>query len=200
MRLRTQVSLMCAATLFASACSTQTPPSPAVRAFGDNRHWITVEPMEYIIGRTTARIIVPQGFVTDFASIPQPLWAVGLAPHGQYSRAAIIHDFLYWSQSCTRTQSDRLMLIAMKESDVGGFDEFTVYQGVNRGGQSAWDQNAANRKAGMFRVLPDKYSRPADPNINWPTYHEAIRRLGVTDPVFPSNPPFCAYGDSTEVP
>lgn len=71
----------------------QIPPSPAVRAFGDNKFWITVEDMPYVIGSTSERIVVPKGFVTDFASIPQPLWSLGLSPHGQYSRAAVIHDY-----------------------------------------------------------------------------------------------------------
>jgi hypothetical protein len=32
--------------------------------------------MEYIIGNTQDRIVVPGGFVTDFASIPQGLWSI----------------------------------------------------------------------------------------------------------------------------
>jgi hypothetical protein len=100
----------------------QAPPSPAVRAFGDNRFWITVEDMVYVIGSTQDRIVVPKGFVTDFASIPQGLWSLGLGPQGRYSRAAVVHDYLYWSQGCTRAQADRLMVIAMKESRVGKFD------------------------------------------------------------------------------
>lgn len=76
----------------------QPPPSPAVRAFGDNKFWVTIEPMNYVIGNTNDRIAVPKGFVTDFASIPQGLWSLGLSPHGRYGRAAVIHDYLYWSQ------------------------------------------------------------------------------------------------------
>ena len=58
--------------------------------------------MVYVIGSTNERIVVPKGFVTDFASILQAFWALGLSPHGQYSRAAVVHDYLYWSQSCSR--------------------------------------------------------------------------------------------------
>lgn len=119
------LALLCASN---PSWSQQTPPSPAVRAFGDSKFWITVEPMIYVIGSTNVRIVVPKGFVTDFASIPQSLWSLGLTPYGQYSRAAIIHDYLYWSQGCTRAQADRLLVIAMKESNVSGFDEFLVYR------------------------------------------------------------------------
>ena len=48
----------------------QTPPSPIVRGFGDNKFFITIEDMVYIIGSTTDKIVVPKGFVTDYASIP----------------------------------------------------------------------------------------------------------------------------------
>jgi hypothetical protein len=92
--------LVAIATVAIAGC--QAPPSPTVRAFGDNKFWVTVEPMDYVIGSTNDRISVPKGFVTDFASIPQGLWSLGLSPHGQYSRAAVIHDYLYWSQGCTR--------------------------------------------------------------------------------------------------
>ena len=176
------------------------PPSPAVRAFGDNRFWITLEDMEYVIGSTRERISVPKGFVTDFASIPKGLWSIGLSPHGQYSRAALIHDYLYWSQGCTRAQSDRLLVIAMKESNVGGFDEFVVYQGVDRGGEGAWNGNAKERKAGLPRVVPEAFLRPADPNVLWPAYRAMLAKQGVTDPLFQQGPSYCRFGNSTTVP
>ena len=194
--------LLLMALLFAApvSWSQQVPPSPAVRAFGDNQYWITVEEMTYVIGSTNERIVVPKGFVTDFASIPQPLWSVGLGPHGQYSRAAVIHDYLYWSQGCTRSQSDRLLVIAMKESRVSSFDEFLVYRGVDTGGAAPWNANAAERKAGLPRIVPENYLRPADPNIHWPAYREMLVQESVKDPPFEQNPAYCAYGNTTTVP
>ena len=175
------IALLCAASV---SWGQQPPPSPAARAFGDNKFWITIEDMTYVIGSTNVRIVVPKGFVTDFASIPQALWSAGLGPQGQYSRAALVHDYLYWSQGCTRDQSDRLLVIAMKESRVSSFDEFLVYQGVNVGGAGPWDANAAERKAGLPRVVPEQYLRPADPNTNWPSYREFLVKQGVKDPPF----------------
>lgn len=184
--------------IFVAGC--QAPPAPTVRPFGDNNFWVAVEPLEYIIGSTSDRIVVPKGFVTDFASIPKPLWSLGLSPHGQYSRAAVIHDYLYWAQACTREQSDRLLLIAMKESSVGSFDEFLVYQGVNVGGKGPWNDNAKERAGKLPRVIPDKYLRPADPNATWPEYRSYLVKEGVVDPPFEQQPAYCHYGDSTEVP
>lgn len=190
------VSSLCAA--FVPSCAP--PPSPAVRAFGDNRFWIAVEDMEWFIGSTHERIVVPKGFVTDFASIPQGLWSIGLSPHGQYSRAALVHDYLYWSQGCTRDQADRLMVVAMKESNVGGFDEYIVYQGVHHAGEGAWNNNAREREAGLPRVVPEEYLRPADPNVKWPAYRTMLVQEGVKDPPFEQSPSYCSYGDSTTVP
>jgi len=48
---------------------------------------------------------VPAGFVTDFASTPRALWSV-IPPTGRYQLAAVVHDFLYWDQGCTREQAD----------------------------------------------------------------------------------------------
>jgi hypothetical protein len=191
------VALLCATTI---SPAQQTPPAPLVRAFGDNKFWIVAEDMSYVIGSTKERIVVPMGFVTDFASIPQALWSLGLSPHGQYSRAAIIHDYLYWSQGCTRAQSDRLLLIAMKESNVGGFDEFAVYQGVDKGGASAWNANAIERKNGLPRIVPKEYLRPADPNIKWAAYRRILVKQGIHDPTFDQSPTYCVFGNGTVVP
>jgi hypothetical protein len=181
-----------------NAC--QAPPSPSIRAFGDNKDWIVLEDMTYVIGASRDTIIVPQGFVTDFASIPQPLLSMGLSPMGKYSRAAIVHDYLYWSQGCTREQADRLLLIAMKESNVGAFDQRVVYQGVNLGGQRAWNANNAEHQRGLPRVVPGPYQRPTDPNVTWPVYRKMLVDNRVKDPVFPKNPSYCRHGDSTNVP
>jgi hypothetical protein len=178
----------------------QAPPSPLVRAFGDNNDWIVAEDMTWTIGHTGETIVVPKGFITDYASIPQFLWSFGLSPHGQYSRAAVLHDYLYWSQGCTRAQSDRLLVIAMKESEVGSFDESAIYQGVDKFGASAWHSNARERAMALPKIVPDEYLIPANPNINWNSYRAMLAKQGVKDPPFPRNPPYCAYGNSTAVP
>lgn len=177
-----------------SACSP--PPSPAVRAFGDNDNWIVLEDMVYVIGHTKDPIIVPKGFVTDYASIPWFLWSLGLSPHGQYSRAAVVHDYLYWVQSCRRDQADRLLLIAMKESQVGAIVETIVFLGVRSFGWLAWSKNADERKAGLPRIVLDQNVLVENPNIHWQTYREKAPK----DPPFPANPDYCKYGDSSAVP
>ena len=40
-------------------------------------------------------------FMTDFASIPRPLWSI-LPQWGRYGNAAVVHDFGYWTQTRPR--------------------------------------------------------------------------------------------------
>ena len=178
----------------------EAPPAPLLRPFGDNKEWVLTEKMVYFLGNTGATIVVPRGFVTDFASIPQSLWSTGLSPHGQYSRAAIVHDYLYWAQPCTREQADRLLVVAMKESKVGGFDEWAVYNGVALFGNGPWEENAKERSTGAPRVIPEAHLRPKDPNMSWKEYRSMLVAQGVRDPAFESNPEYCKYGNTTEVP
>jgi hypothetical protein len=161
---------------------------------------ILMEDMAYQIGDTSERIIVPAGFVTDWASIPRPLWTFGLAPFGQYTRAAIIHDYLYWSHKCTRDQANRLLVIAMKESEVGAFDVGIIYGGVSAGGGSAWQSNADEKKKGLVRTLSPDWRKPADPNMSWPAYRKMLKDAGVPDATPPDNGSYCYLGDTMDVP
>lgn len=193
-------------TVTAFSCAAQSsappaaiPPSPPVQPDARNFYWVLLEDMVYRIGTTNVDITVPAGFVTDFASIPQGLWSLGLSPHGLYSRAAVVHDYLYWSQGCTKEQADRLLLIAMKESDVGWFDEKVIYLGVSTGGAKSWQANAQERLDKKPRVLP-RHLRRFAPGETWPQRRKIAMAMAVQDPDFPLNPSYCAFGDSTEVP
>lgn len=144
-------------------------------------------------------IIVPKGFVTDFASIPQPLWSFGLSPYGRFSKAAIVHDYLYWKQDCTREQSDNLLLIAMKESGVTSSQQTEIYFGVRAGGETAWQSTRRDRAAGLIKIIPgDRLNFPYE--INWPDYRQQLLDLGVTEPSSPETSAYCSFGDSTDVP
>src|SRR4029078_6772602 len=145
-------------------------------------------------------VTVPIGFVTDLASIPQMLWSIGLRPEGQYSRAAIIHYSLYWSQQCTREQADRLLLIAMKESNVGTIQEDLIYAAVHTAGGTAWDNNKKEKQAGLPRILPAANRNPNDPNMIWSVYRSKLFKDGIKDDPDPPNSAYCHYGDSTKVP
>lgn len=200
-KLKMMAALLVAVTFSSTAISQAPAPPPSAASTPDakTRFWMLDKNMVWDIGNTEESITVPAGFVTDYASIPQALWSFGLSPFDQYSRAAIIHDYLYWTQVCTKPQSDRLLLIAMKESNVGKFDEFAVYNGVVLGGQSSWDTNAKELREGWPRIAPAG-KRELPPNGLWGEHRAKLRAEGVRDPEFVKNPSFCQYGDSTDVP
>ena len=185
---------------FAGPVYAQLPiPPPVVKPFADSRDWMLVEPVEYSIGNSGVTIVVPKGFVTDFASIPQPLWSFGLSPYGRFSKAAIVHDYLYWKQDCTREQADNLLLIAMKESGVSSSQQSEIYLGVRAGGESAWESNRRDRDAGLIKIIPgDRLNFPYE--INWPEYRKQLLDLGVKEPSTTEMPSYCSFGDSTDVP
>lgn len=173
------------------------PPVPQLE-FADGVHQMLGESMTYEVGASGLSIVVPAGFVHDNASVPSPMWA-WLPPHGRYGKAAIVHDYLYWAQPCTRLQSDNLLMLAMKESGVPLAKRAAVYRGVRVGGGSAFRQNRQARAAGEFRVIPEEYRRlPSD--VTWPEYAASLRGEGVHDPDFPVRPDFCRLGDSIDVP
>ena len=112
---------------------------------------------------TLPHVTVPKGFVTDLASIPRPFWSL-LRPDGNYVYAAIIHDFLYWTQTTSKAAADTVLKIVMQDFDVSGPVVAAIYEGVNLGGRSAWTGNAKLKARGERRVLT---AFPSDPRVSW---------------------------------
>ena len=74
----------------------------------------------YKIGNKNSKkcITVPKGFVTDWASVPRILHSI-LPPRGRYSKAAVLHDYLYKTHyKKDRKVCDKLFLEAMGVLDV----------------------------------------------------------------------------------
>ena len=161
----------------------QTAPSPFVRAFADGSNWMLQSPLVHEIRRnSTYVVIVPRGFVTDFASIPKPLQVLrGLIPTtDRYGTAALVHDYLYWRQDCTREQADNIMEIAMKEAGVPLLERRIVHEAVKQFGQSAWDENKRARQAGLLRTVGPPHDQ-VPPAGTWPEYQEWLRTIRVKE-------------------
>lgn len=173
-------------------------PPAAVRPFSDHHDWMLLEPLRYQVGNSTTLILVPKGFVTDYASIPQIFWWY-LSPHGNYSEAATVHDFLYWSQKCTKQQADNILMIAMKESRVSWADRKAIYEAVHLLGQKAWESNADEKSKGLLRIVPaDFFEIPA--GVTWAEYRQQLFDRGVRPDDQVENLSYCSTGDSDQVP
>jgi hypothetical protein len=173
-------------------------PPVQTACFNDNRQCMLLRDLRYEIGGSQLYITVPAGFVTDFASVPQEFWSV-LAPNDRYSRASVIHDYLYWTQGCTREQADNLLLIAMKESSVSWWKRSAIYEGVRKGGENAWKSNEADRLDRLPRIIPAGY-RDFAGDVSWDQYRLTLRDHSVGMDVPPGKASYCAAGDSTSVP
>jgi len=63
-------------------------------------------------------VLVPKGFMTDGASVPEILWRFGWTPFAKDTlKAAIVHDYLYRVQA-PRTVSDFIFYELMKDNKV----------------------------------------------------------------------------------
>ena len=108
-------------------------------------------------------VTVPAGFVTDLASIPRIFWSL-LRPDGDYAYAAIVHDYLYWTQMRSREEADHILKIAMEDFEIDALTVETIYTAVRAGGQAAWVDNAKKKTHGERRIL---ISFPQDPRTKW---------------------------------
>ena len=158
-----------------------------VSPFADGNNWFLVEDLDYEVRDTGKIVTVPAGFVTDFASIPRPFWSI-LPTWGKYGPPAVVHDFLYWDQRCTREQADRIILVAMEESDVGFIRRFFIHRAVAWGGGFAWDENEDVREAGKTREIPNDMV-PHDPTTTWETFQNSLFEKGVRPERRPSQEP-----------
>jgi len=200
MKARASILITVAAAICASPAAAQQPiPPPVLKPFADNRDWVLMENLIYQIGQTSTVIVVPRGFVTDFASIPQAFWSFGLSAHGRYSKAAIVHDYLYWTQGCSREQADNLLMIAMKESSVDSGQRFAIYEGVRLGGGQPWLNNTEERQRGLSRILPEA-ALSFGPEVVWRDYRSMLAPSVATESGVQDPPAYCLFGNSTEVP
>jgi hypothetical protein len=176
------------------AAAQQPIPPVDFRPFSDGMHWIVREPLTYTIGISSDSITVPVGFVTDFASIPQALQSI-IRANGPYILPAVVHDYLYLKQTCTRQQADQILLLGMIENQVREIHRSAIHGAVSVAGGFAWADNAKDREAGLVRILPaDRMRVPV--NTSWPDYRQRLKAEGVTEgPDTPIAPGFCARAD-----
>ena len=109
----------------------------------DGRTWKLTAQLDWT-SRGGAKVSVPAGFVTDFASIPRPLWGL-LPPTGGYGKAAVLHDWMYqsgqWTPSgppCERGDADGVLKEAMEDLGISRLVRWTIWSGVRSGGWVSW--------------------------------------------------------------
>lgn len=135
-----------------------------VSPLADGKTWIVLKPFGY--DRSTEgsghRIQVEIGFMTDFASVPRPLW-VFFPKWGTYGNAAVIHDWLYWVQSnISRAEADHIFFEAMTVLNVTSWQKYPMYWAVRSLGWLAWMRNQWDRADGFNRVMRRQILKSAE--------------------------------------
>ena len=170
------------------------PERQPILPFGDGENFELLADMVYYVRDSPDSLVVPRGFVTDFASIPKELQSF-ISLHGRHILPGVIHDYLYWEQICSREQADRIFLIAMEEMGVSWKRE-AMYHAVDKFGVGAWKDNRDDREAGLTRVVPEKGVRRSGPTESWPDYREHLREAGADmGPPAKVSKGFCGHGD-----
>jgi hypothetical protein len=124
---------------------------PSIRA--GRSLWALTQTITYTPSNGTDSITVPKGFVTDLASIPRWAWDI-LPPDGPWAKAAVVHDFLYYTKGTgvwdrhpttltratpyTRAEADWILRDAMRDRCVGALSRNIIYEAVRAGGEGGW--------------------------------------------------------------
>jgi len=80
----------------------------------------------------TKGVLIPKGFITDFATVPWYLWSI-YPPTGLHTKPAVLHDFLYSKESpltLSRKECDKMFLDSMKALKVKKRIRYPMYWGV----------------------------------------------------------------------
>lgn len=156
-----------------------------IDAYAPNHH---IEPGEFVVTAPFIcevfddfRLIVPQGFITDFASIPCAVRAMpSMDPNGPSRPAAVLHDFLYcaaghvgllmsgpwsaWEEDrrrmfrLTRSECDELFYEALLACrGVSRATALSMYLGVRIGGWRYWNERKEGFEPDDF-VSPDYFN------------------------------------------
>lgn len=140
---------------------------PVLSPFVDSDYWYLLKKIGWKPDVPTtsplSSVTVPKGFVTDFASVPKVFFSA-LPPIGRYTYAAILHDYLYWEQTCERAEADTVLKLCMQEMKVPSAKVLAIYNAVRVGGSSAWKNNGKLKAKGEKRTLT-KF--PTDPMTSW---------------------------------
>ena len=188
-----------------SACHTKGPKSPeppkkdplvvnqpVLQPFARAGYFVLTRPLVIHFGEGQDRLVVPAGFVTDFASIPRRFRGL-VSKLGPHLCPAIVHDYLYYEKPCSRPEADRVFLYMMEEMSVPWATRRLMYHAVRGFGRSGWQENSRRREEGLTRVIPP-YARDIGPRETWPQFREYLKSAnGHFTPVLTITPGFCSY-------
>ena len=114
---------------------------PLIVQFVDNNLFCLTESFEYHVGSypSSEIIVVPKGFITDFASVPRVFWSL-IGPIDSHGKAAVIHDYLYEIKyKNDREAADKIFREALIVLGTPMWKVNVMYASVRMFGQTRWE-------------------------------------------------------------
>lgn len=107
----------------------------------NDTEWKLIKGFEYHIGQYPSNdiIIVPPGFITNFASVPRIFWSI-IPPYGKYGKASVIHDYCYKTACYNRKRCDDIFYEGMKVLNVLPWKRFVMYWCVRIFAYYSWQK------------------------------------------------------------
>ena len=108
--------------------------------------WKNLEIFEYYIDEEGGEVvIVPKGFITDFASVPRLFWSI-ISPVDKHAKAAVIHDYCYYYGIYNRKKSDKIFKKGLKILKVEPWKIWCMYKAVRLFSWYAWWKHRRREK------------------------------------------------------
>ena len=104
----------------------------------DDGKWVTASKITYYnLPEGVGTVTIPEGFVTDFASVPRlPFMFWLLGDRADY--AALIHDYLYATAKFPRAKCDAIFRHVAGWEGVGWLARWTMWTGIRVGGWASY--------------------------------------------------------------
>jgi hypothetical protein len=115
--------------------------------------WRLLAPLVYQSDRLERSVVVPAGFVTDFASVPRIPVAFLLAGNCGHE-AAVVHDWLYTTHETTRATADAVLREALQADGDPAWRAWLMWAGVRIGGARPYEQDGQKQPPHVEAVLP----------------------------------------------
>ena len=125
--------------------------SKLILEYLDGKQWKVVEPFKAYSHVLSQWISVPEGFITDFNSVPRFFWR--LIPPTECGEAGLLHDYLYRfaenkGKSVTREQADLVHREFLIWKGAPAWKVFTMYRTLQAFGWNKWNEYRAGEKSG----------------------------------------------------
>lgn len=161
---------------------------PAVVFFAD-KPWAMLN-ADYQANAAKVPLVVPKGFVTDFASVPRYLRPL-VSTSALMAAGSVVHDYLYWVQSsnCPREQADRAQRRLMEAEGVAAYEARAFHLAVRIFGGRAWRDNRRQKTNGWIKLVPPAFATVPPPPQTWRGYRKVLFDKQVHDGVAPAVAP-----------